>query len=146
MKHADIVARLKDKVPALKTVAGASGFLALKNGAVKKSPSGFVVPGGDQAGLNSLPPNSIRQPIGIQFTVLLGFLKPGIKGDRGVDAYDDIKKEIQAALIGWRAPDTDMPITYVRSNVLGIDPKAGTAWFELKFQTHETYHQQGENP
>lgn len=143
MRTADIVDRLKSEVSALKAVDGAQAFTALKDGAVKRSPSAFVLPGNERAGKSKLSTGGIRQTVSVNFIVVIGFQNSGNSGERGVDAFEDVREACQNALLGWRSDGMAEAVTYGGTQVLGLDRKTGTAWFQLTFATSKIIQKLG---
>lgn len=136
MNHADIISRLKSAAPGLRHVDGASGFVGLSDGRIKKTPSAFVVPLGERAGANKTN-GAVRQLVVMRFGVIVGFMNAGASGELGVEGYDAVRQDIFNALLGFKLPGTQTPIEYGGARTMGLDRKTSTAWFEFSFTTHE---------
>ena len=143
MRLADIETWLRAHVTSLNFVGGAAAFTALQDGRLKKTASAFVVPGRERAAPSKVATGGIRQNIDVRFSVLLGFLRPGSTGRDGVERFDALRDEILNALIGWKAPGMADGITYSGYQVLGLDPKQGSAWFQIDFLTSRIIHKTG---
>lgn len=145
MRLQDIIARLEAKVTDIKSVGGALAFTTLKDGAVKRSPAAFVLPGNERASENRLSTGGIRQKVSVRFKVLLAFQRPGASGGKSIDDFEAIRKSLHGALIGWRSDGMQKPVTYVGTQVLGIEKKTGTAWFELTYATSTQISTRGQS-
>lgn len=131
---AETIARLQAQVPALKTVAGAAEFAALKNPPPKeRQPAAYVIPIADQAGTNKLV-NGVRQQVTTRFGVVLALGNLGdARGEAASKAIETTRAAVRAALLGWSPTADDDPIAFAQGRMIGLAD--GVVWWQDEFIT-----------
>ena len=131
-----VIARLQERVPALRLVAGAADFAAIR-GAIATHPAAWVLPLGDTPGENSLAAGGLMQAMEATFGVVLAVRDVSdARGEAGADAVVAIRRDVHAALLGW-SPDADAaPIEYGQGRLVAFAD--GFVWWQEEFVT--TYY------
>lgn len=121
MNLAPVIARLSLLCPSLISVEAVTGLNDIDR---DEYPVAGVHPLDDVASPSEVV-GCIRQEVVDQFGVLIA--ARAMDPASGIDPLDDIRKEIAAALLGYRNTAWRGPITYVRGDIVAIDTSR-TIW------------------
>ena len=128
-----VIARLKTRVPALRSVEPAADMMALmaKNALPANTPAAHVVPAGLRGGAGESISNAFTQEITESLGVVVTFRNVDAVGKRGLDQADAIIDAILAALSGWAPQGVSGVCSLTRGAVLKME--ATTMVYLLEF-------------
>ncbi|MGV8987649.1 MAG: phage tail terminator protein [Cypionkella sp.] len=132
MDIADMISRLKDRVPDLGgRVQGAADLLRLMSSGADPqiTPVAFVVPSGISGGAHSGMIGAYVQPIERLFSVVLT-LRTDASGLRALERVDALIDAIIAALAGW---DIGLTSLFVFKRCQPIRSASGSLSYEISF-------------
>ncbi len=117
----------------LRTVSGAADLPAVQERLPQRHelPAAFVIPDIDRAGDNALV-GAVSQMVTTTFAVLLGLgnlAEP--RGKKAAVEMETLRKAVRDRLVGWQPEESEDPILYASSRVVGFD--AGVVWIEMRF-------------
>ena len=130
---ADVIARLKAQVPALKNVEDAGSFIALSASgqAAQKAPAAFVIPAGmvaaDPADATGAHLQTLTERLSVVL-VLTGFDGPA--QGRSAD-WRDLILAVVHALAGWQPPGFPNVFAFRTAELLSL--AGGVASYDLRF-------------
>ncbi len=132
MRLEPIVARLREAVPALRTVGGALQLTKLTTTPV--TPAAYVVPLRD-APTPNLAVNAVRQQARVEFAVVIAVQDVSRPGGEAAfdDVLDALRADIRTALLGWEHPDSDDVMTATGGQLLFYD--GGTLFWSDEYVT-----------
>ncbi len=129
-----IATRLRETVPALRTVAGAGEYAALKEiPAREKMPAAFVLPMDDSGQPNRMASQVLRQQVDRRISVvLLTRNASDTRGEKAAELLEPTVALIRAALVGWTpvlavqpaegaALSSPEPLEFRRGRLIGIE-------------------------
>lgn len=145
---AAIEARLRDQVPALRTIGGAGDLAALEKSGLpprEKLPAAYVQPMEDEGGPNRMATGVIRQDITRRVAiVLLTTDARDARGELAAEGLEPLYLAVRTALVGWTPPVPAPPASGVRL----LDPqpmefrtgsmmeiKAGNLWWGEEYSS-----------
>lgn len=99
-----VIARLKEQVPALRTVGGALDLAALMKGnaLAQHTPAAHVVPRGERGGAVVDATGGYIQAVSETLAVVLTFRHTDAARTTGADPVDDICAAVRATIAGWQ--------------------------------------------
>lgn len=144
MKLAPVIARLQDRVAALRSVHGAADF-ANASQHLKIGGVAFVLPLSEAAGDNQVATGYVRQRITTRFGVLLAVKNVATPtAEAAIAEIDGLIDQVKAALIGWLHPDASRTTLYAAGRAMGVDAERVT-WWICEFTSDAFYRTAGES-
>lgn len=132
--HAPIVERLRASCASLRAVDGAAEFAAVA-GRVTTHPAAWVIPLGESAGENRFSAGfATAQRVDTTFGVVL--VVGDVSDQQGAAATElltAIRREVQAALLGWMPAEATQPLVYAGGDALRFE--AGLIWWQDEYTT-----------
>lgn len=128
-----VAERLRVSVGNLGMVGDAADFNSIRRETMK-FPAAFVVPLGDRGGPNGLTGNAVSQRREPRFGVVLAVRN--VRATRGASALLDVEQlraDVDAALIGWQPADKYDPVLYASGNLLSMEN--GELWWQDEYLT-----------
>ena len=130
----DVIARLKEAVPALQTrVNGAASLVQLiaQNQLGQHSPAAHVIGLGIRGGAPDVVTGLFRQPVVEQIGVILTFRNATGAGAGALDRVEAVRTSVIEALCGWEPEGAFGPFQLQEGRVTSM--QAGTLVYELSF-------------
>jgi hypothetical protein len=130
---ADIIARVAEKCPQLRLVAGAAEFAAISE-SIPIHPAAWVIPLGDSPRENTLAAGGVMQRMDSVFGVLIAVRDlTDQRGQAGVDTVGALRSSVMAALLGWTPSADAAPIEYTGGRLVSFE--GGFVWWQEEFGT-----------
>lgn len=129
----DVIARLKERVTDLRTVAPAADLVQLiaANNLPNFTPAAHVVASGLQGGAVESSVGVFRQSVDEQIGVLLSFRNAPGTGARALDSVDTVRAAVIEALCGWGPEGVIGTFRLIRGRVVNM--AAGTLVYQIDF-------------
>ncbi len=131
-----VVDRLKANCPSLREVGVAADLAALlKSGAVRASPSAFVLLESAVVIATTEDSAPLRQTFEVTVAVLLAALLPGLKGEAAIRALAEPQAQIRGAMFAWSQPDTWRRYHFGAEGVEDFNDQTGVLLYRQNFTT-----------
>lgn len=127
-----IIAALRVRCPSFGgRVAGAAQFKLLPETASMSVPCAFVIPMDDNPG-ESRSQNSVRMSLAENFAVVVAASNAlDERGQASAHSIHTLRRELWAALLGWRPTEDHDGITYDGGSVVAMD--RARLWYQFDF-------------
>ncbi len=151
MKIDIVIKALRERCPSFqRRVGGLGEYAQIVNDSALQMPCAYVAPMTDSAGENESQ-NSYRQKIRDKFGILVALPNENNRGQQSANLQDDIRHELNKALLGWRVTDEYDGIVYDGSQLFEMSRAA--SWYSYEYYAEfligdddigdpETWHQQ----
>ena len=137
MQVADYIARIKAECPLLKGRVYGAAELAVATPTTMQPPCAFVIPMSRKSESNKLS-GGFSQRVTAQIGVVIAIRNfSDTRGEGGHKQLEAVQGEVDKALRGWVAPDTDIPTEHVDGRLAGYDNLV-LRWSDV-FQTQFYY-------
>lgn len=128
--------RLKTRARSLRQVGAAADLAAaLSAGALRASPSAFVLLSGAEPYEVAEGSGPLRQGFDVTVTALVGVNLSGALGEVGLDKLETPIGEVRAALFGWAHPEAETKFHSGGEGIEDFDGKTGVLLYRLDFIT-----------
>lgn len=127
-----LIAALRARCPVFADrVVGAAQFKVLTEATALDLPAAFVIPLDDQP-QDDMAINDVRQSVRNSFGVVVAVSNVADEpGRTSTDAIWQIKRDLFAALLGWRPTDEHNGITYEGGTLVALD--RARLWWQFEF-------------
>lgn len=151
MKIDTVIKALRERCPSFqRRVGGWAEYARISDDSALKMPCAYVVPMADSAGENESQ-NSYRQNVRDKIGILVALPNDDHRGQQSANLQDDIRKELNKALLGWCVTDEYEGLVYDGGQLFEMSRAA--SWWSYEYFAEfmigdedvgdpETWHQQ----
>lgn len=131
-----VIDHLKSTCPSFREIAGAADLGAvIKAGAVRASPSAFVIPDGAVVIATSEDSGPLVQTFEVGVAVIIAVQLAGLKGAAGVAALEVPQGEVRAAMFAWSQPETWRRYHFGPEGIEDFNDQQGVLLYRHTFKT-----------
>lgn len=132
MKIDKVIAAIRQRCPSFQgRVAGYAQYASIQDDAALRLPYAYVVPLSDTPQDAASRTNDYRQTIRDRFGVLVGLPNRDIRGQSNANLADDIRDELNKALLHWVVDDRYYGICYDGKQL--FDMNRAASWYAYEY-------------